>query len=167
MKKIGEVCSFFGGRATLGLLKRCFGVSGLKLRGALGYLRGFNLVDNQIEGVYHRFQGQKCSRSAHLELIWEIPVKTIHIPGHTQGSIAVHVNIAGKRVLFGQDIHGPYEVAWGGDASQAVISLQRLIDIKADILCEGHFDIYQPASEVRKYIEGYLYQLQRRITGEQ
>ena len=76
MKKIGEVCSFFGGRATLGLLKRCFGVSGLKLRGALGYLRGFNLVDNQIEGVYHRFQGQKCSRSAHLELIWEIPAKS-------------------------------------------------------------------------------------------
>jgi len=30
--------------------------------------------DNHMGGVYHRFQGQKCSRSAHLELIWEIPV---------------------------------------------------------------------------------------------
>ncbi len=42
------------------------------MRGALGYLRGFNQVDNHRGGVYHRFQGQKCSRSAHLELIWEI-----------------------------------------------------------------------------------------------
>ncbi len=57
MKKIGEVCSFFGFSATFRLLKRCFGVSGLKLRGALGYLRGFNQVDNQMGGVYHRFQG--------------------------------------------------------------------------------------------------------------
>ena len=111
-------------------------------------------VDTRLEKAEHNL------RFAKYEL------KTIHIPGHTQGSIAVHVNIAGKRVLFGQDIHGPYEVAWGGDASQAVISLQKLIDLKADILCEERFDIYEPASEVRKHIEGYLYQLQRRITGE-
>jgi len=92
--------------------------------------------------------------------------KTLHIPGHTQGSIAVYVDIAGKRVLFGQDIHGPYETAWGGNPSQAVISLQKLIDLKADILCEGHFGIYQPAGEVKRYIEGYLHQLQRMITDE-
>ena len=58
----------------MGLLNGCFRVSGLKLRGALGYLRGFNQVDNQMGGVYHRFQGQKCSRSAYCELIWGIPV---------------------------------------------------------------------------------------------
>ncbi|MDO9333110.1 MAG: type II toxin-antitoxin system HicA family toxin, partial [Dehalococcoidales bacterium] len=46
----------------------------LNFRGALDYLRGFDQVDNQMGWVYHRFQGQKCSRSAHLELIWEIPV---------------------------------------------------------------------------------------------
>ena len=89
--------------------------------------------------------------------------KIIRIPGHTPGSIAVYVDIAGKRVLFGQDVHGPYEVAWGGNPSQAVDSLQKLIDLKADILCEGHFGIYQPASEVKRYIESYLYQL-RRVT---
>ena len=52
-----------------------FWAAKLNFRGALGYLGGFNLVDNQMGGLYHRFQGQKCSRSAHLELIWEIPVK--------------------------------------------------------------------------------------------
>lgn len=95
-------------------------------------------------------------------------LKTLHIPGHTQGSIAVYTDVAGKRVLFGQDIHGPYEVTWGGDLDQAITSLQKLIDLKADILCEGHFGIYQPAGKVKRYIEDedYLYQLQQE-TAEQ
>jgi hypothetical protein len=46
VKKIEKVFSFCGWRATLGLLNGCFGVSGLKLRDGLGYLRGFNQVDN-------------------------------------------------------------------------------------------------------------------------
>ncbi len=83
----------------------------------------------------------------------------IHMPGHTPGSIAIYVDMD-KRVLFGQDIHGPYVPAWGADPAQASTSLQKLIEVKADILCEGHFGIYQPASEVKRYIEGYLHQLQ-------
>ena len=89
-------------------------------------------------------------------------LKVIHIPGHTPGSIAVYADM-GKRVLFGQDIHGPYNAAWGADPTQAAISLQKLQGLEADILCEGHFGIYQPASEVKGYIEGYLKQL-RTIT---
>jgi len=86
-------------------------------------------------------------------------LKLIHIPGHTPGSIAIYVDME-KRVLFGQDIHGPYIPAWGANPTQAGTSLQKLIEVKADILCEGHFGIYQPASEVKRYIEGYLRQLQ-------
>lgn len=86
-------------------------------------------------------------------------LKIIHIPGHTPGSIAIYVDME-KRLLFGQDIHGPYIPAWGADTAQACTSLQKLIDIKADILCEGHFGIYQPASEVKAYIAEYLHQLQ-------
>jgi len=81
-------------------------------------------------------------------------LKAVHIPGHTPGSVAIYVDI-GKRILFGQDIHGPYFLR-GSDQTQAKISLQKLIDLKADILCEGHFGIYEPASEVKRYIEGYL-----------
>ena len=84
-------------------------------------------------------------------------IKAIHIPGHTPGSIAVYVDM-GKRVLFGQDIHGPYFIK-GSNIPQAKTSLQKLIDLKADILCEGHFGIYQPATEVERYIEGHLYSL--------
>jgi hypothetical protein len=31
-----------------------------------------------------------------------------------------------------------------------------LLDLEADILCEGHFGIFQPKEKVRKYIERYL-----------
>lgn len=83
----------------------------------------------------------------------------IHIPGHTRGSIALYADMGGKRILFGQDIHGPYSAMWGGEPEKAISSLQKLIDLKADILCEGHFGIYQPAGKVKHYIEGYLRQL--------
>ena len=34
--------------------------------------------------------------------------------------------------------------------------MQLLLDLNADILCEGHFDIYQPREKVRGYIERYM-----------
>ena len=81
-------------------------------------------------------------------------LKVIHIPGHTPGSIAVYLD-AGTRILFGQDVHGPYFLK-GSNREQAKVSLQRLIDLEADILCEGHFGVYEPGGEVRRYIEGHL-----------
>ncbi|NLN88481.1 MAG: Zn-dependent hydrolase, partial [Syntrophomonadaceae bacterium] len=63
---------------------------------------------------------------------------------------------AGQRVLFGQDIHGPFNEEWGSDMQQWRKSMQTLLDLEADILCEGHFGVYQPAKAVKKYIEGYL-----------
>ena len=83
----------------------------------------------------------------------------IHIPGHTEGSIALYMDIGGKRVLFGQDIHGPYLPEWGANLIKARKSLQKLIDLKADILCEGHFGVFQPAAEVENFINRYLKKL--------
>ncbi len=80
-------------------------------------------------------------------------LKMLHIPGHTPGSIAVYFD-GKKRVLFGQDVHGPYFLP-GSDTAQARSSLRRLADLEADILCEGHFGVYQPKAEVRRYIEGH------------
>jgi glyoxylase-like metal-dependent hydrolase (beta-lactamase superfamily II) len=88
--------------------------------------------------------------------IGKYELKVIHIPGHTPGSIAAYLDIDKQRVLFGQDIHGPYYPEWGADPVLAKLSLQKLIDLKADILCEGHFGIYQPASEVKRYIQQYV-----------
>lgn len=86
----------------------------------------------------------------------DITLKTLHVPGHTPGSVVAYVDIDRKRILFGQDIHGPYYAEWGADMASARESLQKLIDLKADILCEGHFGIYQPGTAVESYIRGYL-----------
>lgn len=82
----------------------------------------------------------------------------LHTPGHTRGGISVYVDIDGQRVLFGQDIHGPFHSSFGSDLSAWRSSMQKLLDLKADILCEGHFGIIQPAADVKSFIEGYLRQ---------
>jgi glyoxylase-like metal-dependent hydrolase (beta-lactamase superfamily II) len=104
-------------------------------------------VDTRVKGSEQRLQ------------LGKYKLNMIHIPGHTPGSIAVYVDMDEKRVLFGQDIHGPYYPEWGADPAQAKTSLQKLIDLKADILCEGHFGIYQPSDAVEEYIREYLEEL--------
>ena len=121
-----------------------------------------NGVGAEFYGVAYR-SCQVDLRLKELEerlIIGRHEFKAIHIPGHTSGSIAIIVDIGGKKVLFGQDIHGPYYPQWGADPYQARDSLQKLVDLRADILCEGHFGIYQPADEVENYILGYLHQLE-------
>jgi glyoxylase-like metal-dependent hydrolase (beta-lactamase superfamily II) len=88
--------------------------------------------------------------------IGDVEFNCIHTPGHTPGSISVYCDIMGKRVLFGQDIHGPFDESFGSNIEDWKKSMQKLLDIEADILCEGHFGIYQPKEEVKRYIESYL-----------
>lgn len=80
----------------------------------------------------------------------------LHTPGHTPGSMSVYLDMGGKRVLFGQDIHGPFMKDFGSDLKVWRKSMEKLLDLKADILCEGHFGVYQPNRKVTDYIERYL-----------
>jgi glyoxylase-like metal-dependent hydrolase (beta-lactamase superfamily II) len=82
----------------------------------------------------------------------------LHTPGHTPGSIAVYLDRDGQRILFGQDIHGPFLPAFGSDIGQWRESMEMLLSVKADILCEGHFGIFQPNRHVEQYIQTYLRQ---------
>jgi len=79
-----------------------------------------------------------------------------HTPGHTPGGLSPYLDHKGKRVLFGQDIHGPFNPAWGSDVAAWKQSLRKLLSLEADFLCEGHFGIYKTKEKVRKYIESYL-----------
>jgi len=88
--------------------------------------------------------------------VGNLTLHCLFTPGHTPGGISPYVDLDGCRVLFGQDIHGPFNASWGSDLEKWEISMKKLIDLKADILCEGHFGIYQPAARVRQYIEHYL-----------
>jgi glyoxylase-like metal-dependent hydrolase (beta-lactamase superfamily II) len=80
----------------------------------------------------------------------------LHTPGHTPGSISIILDRDGKRVLFGQDIHGPFSDSFGSDIPTWRKSMGILLGLKADILCEGHFGIIHPEAEVEKYIKKYL-----------
>ncbi|MBP1729619.1 MAG: zn-dependent hydrolase including glyoxylase [Deltaproteobacteria bacterium] len=80
----------------------------------------------------------------------------LHTPGHTPGSLSVYMDRAGKRVLFGQDIHGPFHPDFGSDIALWRKSMHHLLQLQADVLCEGHFGVYEPKERVRAYIEHYL-----------
>lgn len=82
----------------------------------------------------------------------------LHIPGHSPGSIVCYLDVKGKRILFGQDIHGPYFIP-GADPQLAKQSLKKIIELGADILCEGHFGVYMSKEQVRDYLEYYLNRL--------
>jgi len=101
-------------------------------------------VDRRITGDHEilRFGGEELN--------------CLHTPGHTPGSLSIYLDRSGKRILFGQDIHGPFLDVFRSDLRQWKKSMEKLLAIKADILCEGHFGIFQPKENVERYIKGYL-----------
>lgn len=120
-----------------------------------GVLADFYGVDYEPVKVDRELQGTEEKLS-----LGGLELTAVHIPGHTPGSVALTMDLAsGERVLFGQDIHGPYNPAWGADPRQARASLEKLVNLNADILCEGHFGIFRPAASVRKFISQYLHSL--------
>lgn len=85
-----------------------------------------------------------------------IDVTAVHCPGHSPGSVVYTAQVAGKQVLFGQDVHGPIHPALLSDRIAYQKSLRFMLGLDADILCEGHFGIYRGKAEVRRFISAYL-----------
>jgi glyoxylase-like metal-dependent hydrolase (beta-lactamase superfamily II) len=79
----------------------------------------------------------------------------VHTPGHTPGSMSPYIDTEDGRVIFGQDIHGPFSPSWGSDLAAWRKSMEKLLALKADVLCEGHAGVYR-GDKVANYIEGYL-----------
>lgn len=82
----------------------------------------------------------------------------LHTPGHTPGSICIYLDKNDKRVLFAQDLHGPILPEFGSNLDDWDRSTKKLLDLDADILCEGHFGIYKTKKEVKDYILSYRHQ---------
>jgi glyoxylase-like metal-dependent hydrolase (beta-lactamase superfamily II) len=82
-------------------------------------------------------------------------VVCLHTPGHTPGSICVYLVRNGKRILFAQDLHGPLLEEFGSNLGDWDRSTRKLLDLGADVLCEGHFGIYKTKKAVRDYILAY------------
>jgi len=87
--------------------------------------------------------------------IGEQKIVCLHTPGHTPGSICIYLDKDGKRILFGQDLHGPLLEEFGSNLEDYGRSTKKLLDLDADILCEGHFGIYKTKKDVRNYILSY------------
>jgi glyoxylase-like metal-dependent hydrolase (beta-lactamase superfamily II) len=79
----------------------------------------------------------------------------IHTPGHTPGSISILIELHNLKILFGQDLHGPI-IPGVSNFDDYQKSLRKLLDLNADILCEGHFGVYRPAEKVKNYIKQYI-----------
>jgi len=83
-------------------------------------------------------------------------LEALHMPGHSPGSLVYLLESSGLKVLFGQDVHGPLHPSLKSDRKAYRGSLERLIDLQADVLCEGHFGVIEGADRVRRFIQKYL-----------
>jgi glyoxylase-like metal-dependent hydrolase (beta-lactamase superfamily II) len=83
-------------------------------------------------------------------------IKAIHIPGHSPGSVVYLTDSEGLTVLFAQDVHGPLAPSLLSNRKEYLHSLKLLISLEADVLCEGHYGIYQGKKEVTKFIRSFL-----------
>jgi glyoxylase-like metal-dependent hydrolase (beta-lactamase superfamily II) len=84
-------------------------------------------------------------------------VITMHYaPGHSPGSSVFTLFSDGKLVLFGQDVHGPINDILRSNRREYERSLEYLMSLNADILCEGHFGVFTGKEKIREFIESYL-----------
>lgn len=80
----------------------------------------------------------------------------LHIPGHTPGSVAYFLKTGNKKLLFAGDLPGIAININDGNLDDYLKSMQKLIAVDIDILCEGHEDLIKPAEKVNKFIKGYM-----------
>jgi glyoxylase-like metal-dependent hydrolase (beta-lactamase superfamily II) len=89
-------------------------------------------------------------------LLGDRVIRAIHIPGHSPGSVVYLMGSEGLNVLFGQDVHGPIEPAIKSDRAAYQKSLELLLTLNADVLCEGHYGIIEGREEVADFIRSFL-----------
>lgn len=98
----------------------------------------------------------KFSGNKYIIDLGNLELKLIHTPGHSPGSISAYCDIDNIRVLFGQDIHGPFSPVLGSNIAEWRNSMQKLIALDADILCEGHYGVIKGKNKVKEFIRSFL-----------
>jgi glyoxylase-like metal-dependent hydrolase (beta-lactamase superfamily II) len=83
-------------------------------------------------------------------------ITAIHAPGHSPGSAVYLTESDGQKVLFAQDVHGPLDPGFLSNRGDYINSLNLLLEIGADILCEGHFGVFRGKNEVAEFIRRFL-----------
>mgnify|MGYP001818397585 FL=1 len=101
-------------------------------------------IDHKVEGHKEIFELGKREVFAY------------HCPGHSPGSLVYLVKLENQKVLFGQDVHGPLDPSLLSNREDYVRSLKFMMELKADILCEGHFGIYKGSDNINKFIKSFM-----------
>ncbi|MBW1706708.1 MAG: MBL fold metallo-hydrolase [Deltaproteobacteria bacterium] len=83
-------------------------------------------------------------------------IEAIHTPGHSPGSVVYVTESRGLKVLFGQDVHGPLDPSLLSNREDYIRSLNLLLSLKADILCEGHYGVYRGRDEIDNFIRSFM-----------
>ena len=83
-------------------------------------------------------------------------IQAIHTPGHSPGSMVYLTESEGRRVLFAQDVHGPLHSDLKSNKEDYQRSLELILFLEADILCEGHYGVYKGKKEVAGFIRRFL-----------
>jgi len=98
----------------------------------------------------------KLSGSKQELWLGEKSIEVFHTPGHSPGSVVYLMESDNLSVLFGQDVHGPLHPDLLSDKTAYQVSLELLLSLKADILCEGHFGVYRGKKEVERFIRSFI-----------
>jgi glyoxylase-like metal-dependent hydrolase (beta-lactamase superfamily II) len=99
---------------------------------------------------------RKLNQPREQILLGTRPITALHIPGHSPGSVAYLVESGGQRVLFAQDVHGPLHPVLLSSREDYLASLRRLLELKADILCEGHLGVFRGRDAIEAFIRRFL-----------
>ena len=83
-------------------------------------------------------------------------IEALHVPGHSPGSVVYVTESEGLKVLFGQDVHGPLDASLLSNRDHYRRSLNLLLSLQADVLCEGHYGVFRGKDEVADFIESFL-----------
>lgn len=83
----------------------------------------------------------------------EHKVVCLHTPGHTPGSLSAYLDMDGLRILFAQDIGAPLLKEFNCDPAVWMKSVEKLLALDADILCDGHSGAYGPKNVVEQYLQ--------------
>jgi glyoxylase-like metal-dependent hydrolase (beta-lactamase superfamily II) len=86
----------------------------------------------------------------------ERQIQAIHTPGHSPGSVIYLAESQGLKVLFAQDVHGPLDPDLLSDRKDYLRSLNLIVSLEADILCEGHYGVYKGKKEIENFIRSFM-----------
>ena len=101
------------------------------------------------------FVDRKLSGAEEDIQLGERLIKALHAPGHSPGSVVYLTTSEGFKVLFAQDVHGPLDPRLLSDEKDYYRSLELLLSLEADILCEGHFGVYKGRRAVERFIRSF------------